>query len=307
MSDSSILTRKPLLSFFSLTYIISWGIWIPLVTYYYLSPFPVSLASTPILLILCAFLGFFGPTFAALIMAGLERGRSEIKSLLLGWKRWRVGIQWYLVILVSQVVIDLVGTQVCISAFGLTPEVNWSAWAVVFPTFLRAALIGGAIAEETGWRGYALPRLLKSKSALTSSLTIGLIWAAWHLPISLIPGANFPVPLSPLVFGVFSLNAVFLSVIMTWLFTNTRGSIFICYLYHALLNTALLGALFHFENLEFTWWVKMCCSTALHGIFALLLVLFFGPARLSRKVEGEPWLDRGVSHGVEAAEPSRTE
>jgi ABC-type arginine transport system permease subunit len=86
---------------------------------------------------------------------------------------------------------------------------------------------------------------------------------------------------------VFSLDAIFLSIIMTWLFTNTRGSIAICYLYHALLNTALLGTIFHFDNLEFTWWVKMCCNTVLRGIFALLLVLFFGPSRLSRKVEDE--------------------
>jgi len=142
LSASNILARKPLPSFFSLTFVISWGIWIPLVLYYYLNPFPVSFSSTPVLLILCAFLGFFGPTFAALIMAGLEGGRSGIKSLLSGWKRWRVGIQWYLAILVSQIVIDLVGTQACISVFGLTPEVDWSAWTRVFPAFLRAAFIG---------------------------------------------------------------------------------------------------------------------------------------------------------------------
>ena len=283
MSASNILAKKPLLSFFSLTFIISWGIWTPLVIYYYLNPFPVSFAETPVLLILCAFLGFFGPTFAALIVAGLEGGRNGIKGLLSGWKGWQVGIQWYLIAFVSQILVDAIGTYVCISIFGLTPKIDWSAWNMVFPAFLRAAFIGGAIAEETGWRGYALPRLLKSKSALTSALIIGVIWATWHLPISLIPGANFPVPLTPVVFGVFGLNTVFLSIIMAWLFTNTRGSIFICYFYHVLLNTALLGAIFRFETPEFAWWVKMCCSTALHGIFALLLVLFFGSARLSRK------------------------
>jgi membrane protease YdiL (CAAX protease family) len=151
--------------------------------------------------------------------------------------------------------------------------------------FLRAALIGGAIAEETGWRGYALPRLMKTKSALASSIIIGLIWGAWHLPISLIPGANFPVPLNPLLFSVFLLNAMSISIVMTWLFSNTKGSIFICYLYHALLNTALFGAVFRFEDMESAWWVKMCFGVALRGIFALLLVVFFGAVRLSRKGE----------------------
>jgi membrane protease YdiL (CAAX protease family) len=287
MSKSNTLTKTPLLSFFSLTFVISWGIWTPLVIYYYSSPFPVSFASTPVLLILLAFLGFFGPTFAALIMAGLEEGRSGIKKLLSGWKLWRVGIQWYLVILVSHIVIDLIATQLYISMFAPDPEINWGSWYMVFPMFFRSAFIGGAIAEETGWRGYALSRTLGSKNALTSSLIIGAIWAIWHLPICLIPGANFPVPLDPLVFFVFSLNAVFISIIMTWLFNGTRGSIFICYLYHALLNTALLGTVFRFENLEFTWWVETCFRTALRGVFALLLVILFGPTHLSRRTMDE--------------------
>ena len=283
MTRSSILARKPILSFFVLTYIISWAIWTPIVIYYYRNPFPISFAETPVLLILCAFLGFFGPTFSALIMAGLEGGSNGIKKLFSGWRRWRVGIQWYLAILVSQIVIQLVATQLYITLSDVSPNVTWSAWYGVFPMFLQAALIGGAIAEETGWRGYALPRLMKTKSALTSSIIIGLIWGAWHLPISLIPGANFPVPLNPVLFAVFLLNAIFISVIMTWLFNNTRGSIFICYLYHALLNTALFGSVFHFADMESAWWAKMCFGTALRGLFALALVTLLHASRLSRK------------------------
>jgi membrane protease YdiL (CAAX protease family) len=280
-----MLTKKPLLSFFVLTYAISWVIWTPIVINYYRNPFPVSFAETPVLLILLVFLGFFGPTFSALIMAGIEEGSNGIKKLLSGWKLWRVGVRWYLAILVSQIVIELLATQLSITFQDVSPDVTWNAWFGVFPMFLRAALIGGAIAEETGWRGYALPRLVKTKSALTSSIIIGLIWGAWHLPISLIPGANFPVPLNPLLFFVFTLNAIFISIVMTWLFNNTRGSIFLCYLYHVMLNTAFFGTVFRFADMESAWWAKMCAGTVLRGIFALLLVLFFGATRLSRKNE----------------------
>ena len=283
MTRSNILARRPILSFFVLAYMISWVIWTPLVVYYYRSPFPVSLAETPVSLIILAFLGFFGPTFSALIMAGFEGGSNGIKKLLSGWRLWRVGIRWYLAILVSQIVIQLVATQLYISFFDASPEITWSAWYGVFPMFLRAALIGGAIAEETGWRGYALPRLMKTKSALTSGIIIGLIWGAWHLPISLIPGANFPVPLNPVLFIVFLLNAIFISVVMTWLFNNTRGSIFICYLYHVLLNTALFGSVFRFADVGSAWWAKTCFGTALRGLFVLLLVILFGAIHLSRK------------------------
>jgi membrane protease YdiL (CAAX protease family) len=286
MARSNMLTRKPILSFFVLAYVISWAIWAPLVAYYYQSPFLISLTETPVPLILLAFLGFFGPTFSALIMAGLEGGSGGIKKLLSGWRRWRVGVWWYLAILASQIVIQLAATGLYITLFDVRPTITWNAWYGVFPMFLQAALIGGAIAEETGWRGYALPRLMQAKSALISSIIIGLIWGAWHLPISLIPGANFPVPLTPVLFIMFSLNTTFISIIMTWLFNNTKGSLFICYVYHALLNTALFGSIFHFADVESAWRVKTCFGTALRGLFALLLVVFFGPIRLSRKKSG---------------------
>ena len=272
-----------LLSFFVLTYVISWAIWTPIVIRYYRNPFPVSFAETPVALILLAFLGFFGPTFSAVIMTGLEEGSSGIRRLLSRWKPWRVGIQWYLVVLVSQIVIELLATQLYITFFSVSPEITWNAWYGVFPMFLRAALIGGAIAEETGWRGYALPKLTKSRSALASSVAIGLIWGVWHLPISLVPGANFPIALNLSLFCVFLLNAVSISVVMTWLFTNTEGSVFICYLYHTLLNTAIFGSVFHFEDMESAWWMRMCFGTALRAILALSLVAFFGASRLSRR------------------------
>jgi membrane protease YdiL (CAAX protease family) len=218
-------------------------------------------------------------------MAELEEGRNGIKRLLSGWKHWRVGIQWYLAIIAIQFLIEFLATKLYTTFAGVNPEITWNSWYGVFPTFLRAALIGGAIAEETGWRGYALPRLMKTRSALTSSIIIGVFWAAWHLPISLVPGANFPVPLNPLLIIVFLLNVIFISVVMTWLFNNSRGSIFICYIFHALLNTALLGSIIHFTDMESAWWGKLCFSTALRGIFALLLVIFFGAIHLSRKSE----------------------
>jgi membrane protease YdiL (CAAX protease family) len=279
------LARYPLISFFALTALISWAIWTPIVIRYYRNPFPVSFEETPAYLILLAFLGFFGPTIAALILSGLEGGREEIKRLLSGWKLWRVGLRWYLAFFLSQLAIEFLATQLYIGQSNATPQIDWGNWAGFLPTFLRAALIGGAIAEETGWRGFALPRLQETRSALSASVIIGLIWGVWHLPISLVPGANFPVELNLTLFAVFVLNAVFISIVMTWLYNNTGGSIFVCYLYHALLNTGLLSAIYKFKNLESAWWGKMYYGTVLRGAFALLLVSYFGARWLSRTGE----------------------
>ncbi len=277
----NLLVRYPLISFFVLTALISWAIWTPIVIQYSRNPFPVSFAETPVYLILLAFLGFFGPTFAALILSGLEGGREDIKRLLSGWKLWRVGLRWYLAFFLSQLMIEFLATQLYVGYSNATPQVDWGNWAGFLPTFLRVAILGGAIAEETGWRGYALPRLQETRSALSASVIIGLIWGVWHLPISLVPGANFPVELNPTLFTVFVINAVFISIVMTWLFNNTGGSIFVCYLYHALLNTSLFGAIYKFINIESAWWGKMYFGTVLRGAFALLLVAYFGAKWLS--------------------------
>jgi hypothetical protein len=44
------------------------------------------------------------------------------------------------------------------------------------------------VGEELGWRGFALPHLLRDRSALAASLILGLLWSAWHLPTFLVPG-----------------------------------------------------------------------------------------------------------------------
>lgn len=284
MSSTNFLVKKPLLSFFLLTYIISWAIWIPLLIYYYLNPFPLSFTSTPILILIFAFLGFFGPTFAALIMAALQEGPTGIKKLLSRWKIWRVGIQWYLFIPLFFIVVSFTAIQLYIGFFAISPQVNWGLWYMNFPAFLQAAIIGGAIAEETGWRGYALPRLMRSQKALNSSLILGVIWALWHLPLNLIPGANIPVPLDLSSFLAFLLNAIALSVIMTWLFNNTKGSVFITYLFHAGANSiSLFSIVYRFENFSIAWLNYTWFNVIVKWIFILIIIVFFGSTYLSRK------------------------
>lgn len=207
MMIKTSLLRKPLLSFYIMTFMITWVIWLPLVIYYYRSPFNVSFSTVPISLILLALLGFFGPTFASIIMTYLEKGTVGIKELLSNWIKFRIQVKWYLFVIISQILIDFISTQIAIIIFSLEVHIDFTKWYNFIPLLLRTAFIGGAIAEETGWRGYALPRTLKYTNALYASVSIGIIWALWHLPICLIPGANFPVPLSINVFLVFIIGS----------------------------------------------------------------------------------------------------
>ena len=296
----SILRKKPLVSFYVLTFIITWGIWSPLIIHYFSSPYQVSFSTVPIPLILLAFLGFFGPSIAGIIMTGVEKGSAGARGLLSRWKILRIGAQWYLLAFLSQVFIDFASTQIAINVFSLDVAIDASKWHYFLPILLRSAFIGGAIAEETGWRGYALPKTMESRNALFSSIVIGLFWAVWHLPLCFIPGANFPVPLSPEVFLVFTVNVVFISIILAALNNNARGSLFICYLYHIMLNTSLFSGIFHFADPVQAWWIKIFCSAILHGILAIVIVIVLGPARLARRRDPAPASPRdlGEHRGV---------
>jgi uncharacterized protein len=56
-------------------------------------------------------------------------------------------------------------------ALGAGSSIEFSGLSVL--NFVVFVLIVG---EELGWRGYALPRLLARRSALSASLILGVLW-----------------------------------------------------------------------------------------------------------------------------------
>jgi membrane protease YdiL (CAAX protease family) len=103
----------------------------------------------------------------------------------------------------------------------------------VIPVFFLV-LIFSVLGEEIGWRGFALPWLQKRFTALQSSLILGLIWSVWHLPLFWIPG-DFHQQL-PLMW--FLIQTVSITILYTWIFNATKGSLLIILLLHTASNTA---------------------------------------------------------------------
>ena len=103
----------------------------------------------------------------------------------------------------------------------------------------------GALSEEPGWRGFALPRLQARFSPLVSSLILGVIWAVWHAP-GKFGGIEASSLTDTLVEWVL---IVLVTIIFTWLFNRTKGSILVTALIHPVMNTtgnflnASIGAL----------------------------------------------------------------
>jgi membrane protease YdiL (CAAX protease family) len=134
-----------------------------------------------------------GPTLAAFIMTGATEGTEGVRRLLRRIVLWRVGLGWYLFVLVGIPAILLASAVVmpgAVASFktSAVPKEVF-LYVVAGPIFLFA---GGPVFEEIGWRGFALPRLQRLHGPLVGTLILGTLWALWHLPLFLIPDWDTP-------------------------------------------------------------------------------------------------------------------
>lgn len=117
--------------------------------------------------------------------------------------------------------------------FSRYPAVDVKLLGMVILFFLYGIIYGG-LTEEPGWRGFALPRLQAKFSPLVSSLILGVLWAVWHAPARF-GGIEAKSLSDTLVEWVL---IVLVSVIFTWFFNRTKGSILVTALVHPAMNTA---------------------------------------------------------------------
>jgi len=208
---------------------ISWLCWLPLVASNRQLGH-VAASTAPLLIVL----GTFGPFFSAVTIVARTSGFRGLREFLGQVFYWRVGIQWYVVALVAPAAIRIVVLLVHVLKGGSVPDLSDPArWLALPSTFLLVLLIGGPTGEEFGWRGFLLQRVQPVFGLLWASIVIGLISAAWHLPLFWIPGtAQSHLPLA-----LFLVRTVGLSVISTWIYNSTRRSLLFVLLFHASLNT----------------------------------------------------------------------
>lgn len=214
--------------FLALALGISWIIWIPLLLGSY---------STPVLIA-----GAFGPFLAGIIVTQVESGRDGLVRWLKQIFRLRIGLWWWLgAAFVFPFAVGLIQHGLYLGLGGEADfsdlEYPWLAYPIAL--LLTTLFTGGN--EEPGWRGFALPRLLRWYSPLVASLILGLIWVGWHIPLFFTDdwGSN-----SSFVWFLF--NVPGLSIIMTWLFLAPGRSVIPAMLFHGATN--VIGSYFQMET-----------------------------------------------------------
>jgi hypothetical protein len=258
-------SQTNLTAFFLLSFVISWLLW--------LAPLLRSndLVQLPEFTEIFGMFAPFGPFIAAFWLTRRDHGKPGTKSL---WKRgWSLDFdkKWLVPTIFLMPAIGLVA----IAALKLMGEsIQWDAGislVAALPTFIFIYLLN-ALPEEYGWRGYALGPMQTRFNALTASLILGAIWGLWHLPLHFIEGtvqANIPV-------YQFILQQMVLAVFYTWLFNNTRGSVFIAILFHAIAN--IVGAAIPYWTTNQGRWIGFI----IQALFAVVIILIWGAQYLSK-------------------------
>ena len=221
------IRRRPLVTFFVLAFLLPWLVWVPRAV-----GVPVGLLDP---------LSTWFVAVAAVVAAALTGGRAALRDLGRRLVRWRVGWAWYVVVLVGPAVFSVAAAGVVVllegswSAALPAPLAN-QAW-VLLAAFLLGAVLTDGLGEEVAWRGFALPRLLERATPLAASVVLGLLWGAWHLPLLWTEDK----PLHGQLFWLLLVDITAKSVLFTWVFLHTRGSVLIAMLFHGATNLFIVS------------------------------------------------------------------
>jgi membrane protease YdiL (CAAX protease family) len=264
---SNAVKRHQIITFFLLAYALAWIIESPLV---FLTD---SLTDSQILVL--RILASNVPSVVAIVLTAMVLGRGALRKLLGRLLIWRVNPLWYLVVFLGPVA--LVGGTVGLNVLMGGPALSLGMPLLGAAIFFAFSIFpGSALGEEIGWRGYALPRLQGRMSALSASLILAPIWALWHLPLWL-QGKPFQ---TPTLYAGFVVSAFALSVILTWVYNSTGGSLLMVVLLHATVNLPQTLAI---DQLGSRATVPLLLYWGLMVGAAIVVVVAAGPKHLSRK------------------------
>jgi len=192
MTIKAYITQHSVLTFYVLAFAISWGAILLIV-----GPggFLTTTSTSPSFAV-AGPVSVLGPALAGLLLTGIVDGRAGFRDLLSRLRRWRVGVRWYAVALLTA---PLVSTAIVV-ALSLTSP----AFAPAIVTteeeagLLLTAVAAGlwvAVGEELGWTSFAMPRLRLRHGIVATGLIVGVLWGAWHLPLfagSAAPSGEIP-------------------------------------------------------------------------------------------------------------------
>jgi uncharacterized protein len=241
----------------------------------------------------------FSPALVAVALSWRTGGGAAVRALLAAIGRWRLPLRWYLAALGLPFAVDAAALAIYAAAGGSPPALPGepapeqqllALWA------LPLAFLLFSLGEEIGWRGYALPRLQPRTGAAVASLVIGAVWIAWHLPHKL--AADTTQGAIPT--GSYIAATLAASIIFTWLYNSTHGSLLPVVLLHAAVQGAniVLPVLPTATGTAILYHV----TAALYVMVAMTVLAAYGPRDLART----RWSTTGSGTAQQPTNPTGT-
>lgn len=227
---------KQLFSFYILACLFSWLVWLPLYA-------PALGLSSYEPFLFQHGLGALGPAIASAVMTWRYQGVEGLRQLF--ERAFKPGkVLFLLVALFSPFFIEVIGSIVVWIQTGRIPDLQEFGKSKEFPSssllslFIYNLFFFG-YGEELGWRGFALPVLQSRWSALWSSIVLTFFWALWHWPLFLYRPGYLQMDAMGAIGWLMSLLTG--SVLLTWLFNSSGGSLLVCAIFHSTIDLAFMS------------------------------------------------------------------
>ncbi len=221
------MTVKTLVPFLALTFGLTWGIAALLILFtdQIVAIFGEISMTNPLFI-----LAVYSPGIAGVLLVLRHYGLKGLVSFFRRLTLWRMSLVWWLFLILGIPAIMYAGAAV---KGTISDPFPFSPWYQVLPALALALFLGPI--EEFGWRGLALPLFQRRFNPFWAGLILGVIVAVWHIPAFLLSGT----PQSAWSFAPFFAGAVAITVILTPMFNDARGSLLIAVLYHFQMNNPI--------------------------------------------------------------------
>jgi uncharacterized protein len=223
---------------------------------------------------LLLYIAAYSPTLVALALTARYEGKPGLQRLASNIFRWRVGVTpWLLAFFMLPTIWLLVAI---IRHWTANAPIHWASWIITFPQLLFSPYLltdTGGLGEETGWRGYAMPRLLGGLTPTGAGLIVGFFFGLWHLPGWFLTGLGGHF--AQIDFANFVGSTMILSVLMAYIYVRAQGSIVLAGIIpHMISNIGSPGeAAFYSPTWEYLGYLSL---------FTLVLVAVESPRMFAR-------------------------
>ena len=190
---------------------------------------------------------FSGPFVSGILMNFFVDGKEGLCKLLLRLLQWRVKARWYAVaVLTGPLLVAAVLFTLSIFDKAFLPGIvttNDKIGSLIFG--IGWGLVGGGLLEETGWTGFAVPKLRRRYSILSTGLVVGILWGIWHFMIAFW-ASNYLGGVDSWIMFVAGFLAFYLlalpayRVLLVWVFDRTGENLPMIMLMHAFLSASTL-------------------------------------------------------------------